>query len=195
MMDYYKVLGIEINASKEEIKKAYVTLAKKFHPDVTTLPKDVAERKMSAINEAYAILSDANKRSCYDSNGMTVQGVYAYDNSVAYALANKVLLQQCQRAEAALLGVGPEVLPKLWLEFGEDTFYTYHRLKEVKSLQDDTKEAYKLCLKSFEQALWAEGLLSLLNEARQQLEQAQNKKGKTKSQTNRYGKSSFKYFS
>ena len=171
MKNYYEILGVAANATKEEIKKAYVALAKKYHPDVTALPKVVAEKEMAAINEAYNVLSDASKRSCYDSNGVAAQGVYAYDNTVAYALANQVLQQQCQRAEAALLGALSEALPKLWLEFGEETFYTYHRLQEVNSLQSETKEIYVCCLQSFEKAFVAAGLLSLAAEARQQLEQ------------------------
>lgn len=169
MNNYYEILGVPANSSKEEIKKAYVALAKKYHPDVTSLPKEEAEKAMAAINEAYAVLSDANKRNCYDSNGVTTQGVYAYDNSVAYALANKVLQQQCQRAEAALLEAWSEALPKLWLEFGEDTFYTYHRLQEVNSLQDNTKVCYMNCLQAFEKAFIENGLISLADEAKQQL--------------------------
>ena len=167
MKNYYEILGLTRQATKEEIKKAYVALAKKYHPDVTVLPKDAAEKQMAALNEAYAVLSDANKRQCYDSNGGSGQVVYTYDNSVAYALANKVLKKQCQRAEAALLIVRPEVLEKLWLEFGEDTFYTYHRLQEVNSLQDDTQSSYIRCLQSFEKAFVEAELLSLINEARQ----------------------------
>lgn len=170
MKNYYEILGLSRKATKEEIKKAYVALAKKYHPDVTVLPKDVAEKQMAALNEAYAVLSDANKRQCYDSNGVSGQVVYTYDNSVAYALANKVLQQQCQRAEAALLAARPEVLEKLWLEFGEDTFYTYHRLHEVESLQDITKECYRSCLEGFAKMFRDNGLMNLANEARQQLD-------------------------
>lgn len=169
MKNYYDILGVAANASKEEIKKAYVALAKKYHPDVTSLPKEVAEKAMAAINEAYAVLSDVNKRNCYDSNGVTSQSIYAYDNSVTYALANKVLQQQCQRAEADLLAAKPEKLPKLWQEFGEDTFYTYHRLQEVNSLQDITKEYYRNCLQGFAKVFRKQGLVSLADEAEQQL--------------------------
>lgn len=169
MKNFYEILGVASNASKEEIKKAYVALAKKYHPDVTSLPKGEAEKAMAAINEAYAVLSDANKRSCYDSNGFTSQSIYAYDNSVAYALANQVLQQQCQRAEAALLAAKSENFPKLWQEFGEDTFYTYHRLHEVESLQDITKECYRSCLEGFAKIFRDNGLMNLANEAEQQL--------------------------
>ncbi len=63
--DYYKVLGIEKNASEEEIKKAYRQLAHKYHPD----KQGGDEAKFKEINEAYQILSDKNKRSQYDQYG------------------------------------------------------------------------------------------------------------------------------
>ncbi|MBI3630936.1 MAG: molecular chaperone DnaJ [Candidatus Sungbacteria bacterium] len=62
--DYYKVLGIARNASKEEIKKAYRALAHKFHPD-----KGGSESRFKEINEAYQILSDERKRAQYDQFG------------------------------------------------------------------------------------------------------------------------------
>lgn len=65
--DYYEVLGISKNASSEEIKKAYHSLAKKYHPDVNKAPD--AEAKFKEINEAYEVLSDDNKKQIYDQYG------------------------------------------------------------------------------------------------------------------------------
>ncbi len=65
MKDYYQILGIEKNASKEEIKKAYRKLAHKYHPDKS----EGDEKKFKEINEAYQVLSDETKRSQYDQYG------------------------------------------------------------------------------------------------------------------------------
>ncbi len=68
--DYYEVLGIGKNASAEEIKKAYRQLAMKYHPDgVAPDKKKEAEEKFKEISEAYAILSDPQKRQAYDQFG------------------------------------------------------------------------------------------------------------------------------
>ena len=68
--DYYEVLGLQKGASQDEIKKAYRSLAKKYHPDVSTEPKDVAEAKFKEISEAYEVLSDPDKKARYDQYGM-----------------------------------------------------------------------------------------------------------------------------
>ncbi|MDD4222634.1 MAG: DnaJ domain-containing protein, partial [Candidatus Methanomethylophilus sp.] len=67
--DYYEVLGLSKDATPDEIKKAYRMLAKKYHPDVSTEPKDVAEAKFKEISEAYEVLSDSQKRQLYDQYG------------------------------------------------------------------------------------------------------------------------------
>ncbi len=67
--DYYATLGIEKNASEEEIRKAFRTLAKKWHPDTNPENKKVAEEKFKEISEAYEVLSDPQKRKQYDQTG------------------------------------------------------------------------------------------------------------------------------
>jgi len=68
--DYYKILGLEKNATEKEIKKAYRKLALKWHPDKNPNNREEAEEKFKKINEAYSILSDKNKRNEYDHGGM-----------------------------------------------------------------------------------------------------------------------------
>jgi curved DNA-binding protein len=67
-VDYYKILGIDKNASTEDIRKAYRKLARKYHPDVNPDNKE-AHKKFQEINEANEVLSDPEKRKKYDQYG------------------------------------------------------------------------------------------------------------------------------
>lgn len=66
--DYYKILNVDKNASQEEIKKSYRSLAKKYHPDKNPNDKS-AEEKFKEIQEAHEVLKDPEKRSKYDRLG------------------------------------------------------------------------------------------------------------------------------
>ena len=73
--DYYEVLGVDKNASEQDIKKAFRKLAMMYHPD-RNKAKD-AEAKFKEINEAYSVLSDKQKRATYDQfghDGLNQQG-------------------------------------------------------------------------------------------------------------------------
>src|SRR5258705_3945619 len=67
-IDYYKVLGLDKNATQEDIKKAYRKLARKLHPDLNPNDK-TAHQKFQQVNEANEVLSDPEKRKKYDQYG------------------------------------------------------------------------------------------------------------------------------
>jgi len=70
--DYYKILGVEKSADEKEIQKAFRKLARRYHPDMN--PNDSsAEKRFKEINEAYEVLSDADKRAKYDQLGANYQ--------------------------------------------------------------------------------------------------------------------------
>ena len=66
--DYYEVLGVARDASEQDLKKAYRRLAMKYHPDRNSDDAD-AEQKFKEANEAFEVLSDADKRAAYDRFG------------------------------------------------------------------------------------------------------------------------------
>ena len=66
--DYYEVLGLKKGASEDDIKKAYRQMAKKYHPDMNPGDKE-AEARFKEVNEAYAVLSDPDKKAKYDQFG------------------------------------------------------------------------------------------------------------------------------
>ena len=65
--DYYKILGVDRDATADQVKKAYRLLARKYHPDVSKEPN--AEEKFKEVAEAYEVLKDAEKRAAYDQLG------------------------------------------------------------------------------------------------------------------------------
>lgn len=79
-IDYYKVLGVDKNASEDDIKKAYRKLARKHHPDLNPNDKD-AVKLFQQINEANEVLSDAEKRKKYDQYGADWKHAEQYEQA------------------------------------------------------------------------------------------------------------------
>src|SRR5438045_1159718 len=79
-IDYYKVLGVDNNATQEDIKKAYRKLARKLHPDLNPNDKE-AHKKFQQINEANEVLSDPEKRKKYDQYGKDWQHAEQFEQA------------------------------------------------------------------------------------------------------------------
>ena len=104
MKDYYKILGVSENASQEDIKNAFRKLAFKYHPDKNPGNEKPAEEKFKEINEAYSILSDADKRRQYDfakKSGFTNTGYpgFGYSQSDIFrdAFSNPANIEELNR--------------------------------------------------------------------------------------------------
>jgi curved DNA-binding protein len=82
-IDYYKILGVDKNATPKEIKSAYRKLARKLHPDLNPNDKD-AKRKFQEVNEANEVLSDPEKRKKYDQFGENWKHADEYKNAQQY---------------------------------------------------------------------------------------------------------------
>ncbi|HUM65127.1 MAG TPA: DnaJ domain-containing protein, partial [Chitinophagaceae bacterium] len=79
-VDYYQILGVDKNASQEDIKKAYRKLARKLHPDLNPNDKE-AHKKFQQINEANEVLSDPEKRKKYDQYGKDWQHAEQFEQA------------------------------------------------------------------------------------------------------------------
>ena len=79
-IDYYKILGVSKDIPQKDVKAAYRKRAKQFHPDLH--PNDPkAKAKFQALNEAYAVISDPDKRAKYDKYGEHWRDAEAYENA------------------------------------------------------------------------------------------------------------------
>ena len=99
--DYYEVLGVAKNATEEELKKAYRKTAKKFHPDLNPDNAE-AEAKFKEANEAYAVLSDPEKRQRYDQFGHAGVDQQGFDPSGFGRNFLAAVLADAERADKTL---------------------------------------------------------------------------------------------
>ncbi len=125
MKDYYKILGLERSASEDDIKKAYRTLAFKYHPDRNPDSK-TAEAKFKEVNDAYQVLGDAVKRSEYDRYGSADENPFA-----SYASSYR---RQTENAEYEYYG-NP---------FGsEESFWTWFSSSNPNASEDYGRSRYE----------------------------------------------------
>lgn len=113
MNNLYSILGVEQNATEAEIKKAFRTLSKKYHPDVNPGDKR-AEERFREISEAYAVLRDSQKRSDYDKKlkeGQRNASSKASDRKRASADSNVsgVDFRDMERQFAQFFGFDPKI--------------------------------------------------------------------------------------
>jgi len=116
--DYYEILGVKKNASLDEIKRAYRELALRYHPDrVPAEQKKEAEEKFKEISEAYAVLSDPEKRALYDQYGHSgIDQRYAYEDIFKGADFSSVF------EDLADFGFGGSLFDEIFSDLGFDLF-------------------------------------------------------------------------
>ena len=116
--DYYEILGAQKSASLDEIKKAYRELALRYHPDrVPHEQKKEAEEKFKEISEAYAVLSDAQKRALYDQYGHSgIDQKYAQEDIFRNADFSSVF------QDLGDVGMGGGLFDEIFSDLGYDFF-------------------------------------------------------------------------
>src|SRR5512135_1770044 len=116
--DYYEILGVPRSATFEDLKKAYRELALRHHPDrVPAEQKKEAEEKFKEISEAYAVLSDPQKRALYDQQGHPgIDQQYAYEDIFRGADFGSVF------QDMGDFGIGGGLFEGLFGDLGFDVF-------------------------------------------------------------------------
>jgi molecular chaperone DnaJ len=121
--DYYEILGVKKSATLEEIKKAYREMALRYHPDrVPHEQKKEAEEKFKEISEAYAVLSDSQKRALYDQYGHSgIDQKYAYEDIFKGADFSSVFQGMGD------FGLGGGIFDEIFSDLGFDIFGSSRR--------------------------------------------------------------------
>lgn len=116
--DYYEILGVKKNASLDEVKKVYRELALRYHPDrVPPEQKKEAEEKFKEISEAYAVLSDSQKRALYDQYGHAgIDQKYAYEDIFKGADFSSIF------RDFGDFGFGSDFFDEIFSDLGFDIF-------------------------------------------------------------------------
>ncbi|MFH1198908.1 MAG: molecular chaperone DnaJ [Candidatus Omnitrophota bacterium] len=116
--DYYDILGVKKSSSLDEIKKSYREAVLRCHPDrVPHEQKKEAEEKFKEISEAYAVLSDSNKRALYDQHGHSgIDQTYAYEDIYKGTDFNSVF------QDLGDFGVGSGLFDQIFSDLGYDIF-------------------------------------------------------------------------
>ncbi len=137
MKDYYATLGVAENASDEEIRKAFRTLAFKYHPDKNPGHENEAEEKFKDINEAYGVLSDRAKRQQYDmarqsgwqgtpAGASAADFQYSQQDIFRDIFTNRVTMNELNRMFAqGGLRFDPEFLNRTFFGGGNGAFRVY----------------------------------------------------------------------
>ncbi len=116
MKDYYKILGIGQDASEDEIKKAYQTLVKEYHPDkyVDNPLQSLAEEKMKEINEAYEALINKDKKAGYDKAGYRERDANDFEIFTLFRKANDLLerrlFESARKEFEKILSINPHLI-------------------------------------------------------------------------------------
>lgn len=145
MPNYYEILGVDKNATEEELKKAYRTLSKKYHPDLNADPE--AEKKFKEINEANQILSNPEKRKVYDmtlENPASETHDFNFDDltkeqkEFAEFLKKRVALENFVKLKLGYINIILDAKSRIELDGLNDNLSNETYFEQVKKLTDET---------------------------------------------------------